>query len=143
MQLILENIDFNSSVDDKIKILLMCGVGVYSPMTLDQKYTNEVIRLATNGMLAFVIADYNISYGTNYPFNTVVITKLFVEKHSMNTLFQLMGRAGRVNRSWTANVFVPQELYDKFITYISNPSVFDTEEIKLYDLIKKMTNSRF
>jgi hypothetical protein len=143
MQLILENIDFNSSVDDKIKILLMCGVGVYSPMTLDQKYTNEVIRLATNGMLAFVIADYNISYGTNYPFNTVVITKLFVEKHSMNTLFQLMGRAGRVNRSWTANVFVPQELYDKFITYITNPSVFDTEEIKLYDLIKKMTNSRF
>ena len=115
----------------------MCGVGVYSPITLDQKYTNEVIKLATNGMLAFVIADYNISYGTNYPFNTVVITEDFTRNHSMNTLFQLMGRAGRCGKSWTANVFVPQELYDIFITYIAEPSVFDTEEIKLYDLIKK------
>ena len=113
----------------------MCGVGLYSPSLFDIRYTNEVIKLASNGMLAYVMADYNISYGTNYPFNTVIITDDFAENHSINTLFQLMGRAGRVNKSWTANAIVPDKLYEIFINYMKNPEMYNIEELKFRELM--------
>ena len=84
----LENIDYDFNISDKIKLLLMCGVGIYSPNILDKKYTNQIIRLASNGLLAFVVSNYDISYGTNYPFETVIIDKNFAKKHSLNTIFQ-------------------------------------------------------
>lgn len=131
----LENIKYDFTVNDSIKLLLMCGVGLYSPSLFDIRYTNEVIKLASNGMLAYVMADYNISYGTNYPFNTVIITDDFAENHSINTLFQLMGRAGRVNKSWTANAIVPDKLYEIFINYMKNPEMYNIEELKFRELM--------
>tara|TARA_Y100000389_G_scaffold92145_1_gene88719 strand:- start:10626 stop:13328 length:2703 start_codon:yes stop_codon:yes gene_type:complete len=135
LSFILEDIDYNFNVIDDVKLLLMCGVGIYSPSSFDDKYTNEVIRLASKGSLAFVISDYDICYGTNYPFNTVIITDDFAYHHSLNTLFQLMGRAGRVGRSWTANAIVPNDLYDIFIDYMKNPDKYDIEEKNLYKLM--------
>ena len=132
----LENIKYDFTVNDSIKLLLMCGVGIYSPSLFDTRYTNEVIRLASNGMLAYVIADYNISYGTNYPFNTVIITEDFSDNHSINTLFQLMGRAGRCGKTWKANAIVPDKLYDMFIDYMKNPEQYNIENDRLYELMK-------
>jgi hypothetical protein len=131
----LENIKYDFTVNDSIKLLLMCGVGIYSPTLFDIRYTNEVIKLASNGMLVYVIADYNISYGTNYPFNTVIITEDFADNHSLNTLFQLMGRAGRCGKTWKANAIVPDKLYDVFINYMKNPEKYDTEDERLCELI--------
>lgn len=135
LSFILEEIKYDFTVIDDVKLLLMCGVGIYSPSLFDSRYTNEVIRLASKGSLAFVISDYDICYGTNYPFNTVIITEDFANNHSMNTLFQLMGRAGRVGRSWTANAILPDKLYDVFIDYMKTPDKYDIEEKNLYKLM--------
>ncbi len=138
----LENIDFdNLAVNNDIKLLLMCGVGIYSPSTLDSKYTNEIINLASSGSLAFIVSNYEMCYGTNYPFNSVIITKEFADNHSFNTLFQLMGRAGRHGKSWSAYAYIPNNLADVFQNYMHNPSNFNIEVENLSYLLNKIDSS--
>lgn len=95
------------TVQDELMILLLCGVGVYTPtFDLNPVYLATVLRLAEEGKLAYLISDVSISYGTNYPINRVFITADFSEKYSINTIFQLMSRAGRVGKSWIAEAYV-------------------------------------
>ena len=95
------------AVQDELMILLLCGVGVYTPSyNLNPVYLATVLRLAEEGKLAYLISDASISYGTNYPINRVFITADFSEKYSINTIFQLMSRAGRVGKSWIAEAYV-------------------------------------
>ena len=51
------------------------------------------------------------------------------------SLFKLMGRAGRVNKSWTANAIVPDKLYEIFINYMKNPEMYNIEELKFRELM--------
>jgi hypothetical protein len=107
--------------DDWLVFLLFCGVGVYSPYQIkDQVYLREVLNLAEGGKLAFLISDSSICYGTNYPINRVFITKDFAETHSINTIFQLMGRAGRAGQSWKAEIFVDSSTALKIVEFVQN-----------------------
>lgn len=80
-------------VEDNLILLLYCGVGVYSSK-LHNSYTSVVLRLASENKLAYLISDSSISYGTNYPINRVFIMEDLSNAHSINTIFQLMSRAG-------------------------------------------------
>lgn len=132
----LEEIDFSFVTQTKIKALLMCGVGIYSPHTINNSnYLNTVVKLMIGGKLPFVVSTYEICYGTNYPFNTTIITDSFSDNHSLNTLFQLMGRAGRVGKSWTAYSIVPDKYIDIFNDYIKDSAKYDIEEKKMYTLL--------
>jgi len=126
-KLLEQNKDMN--VPDDLLLLLLCGIGVYSPsnILINENYTNAVIELATQGKLAYVISDNSISYGTNYPFGKVVIMDDFVETHSVNTMFQLMGRAGRVGKLPKATAFVSQKTGDTLTDYVVNPSKYSIE----------------
>lgn len=96
----------------ELMILLWAGVGVYIPnptIAMNQAYLATVLRLAEEGKLAYLISDVSISYGTNYPINRVFIASDFTPKYSINTIFQLMSRAGRVGKSWIAEAYVDDE----------------------------------
>ncbi len=123
-------------VQDELMILLMCGVGVYTPsFNLNQTYLATVLRYAEEGKLAYLISDASISYGTNYPINRVFITSDFSEKYSINTIFQLMSRAGRVGKSWIAEAYVDNECGLRIInSTMTTEDDIETKNInKLYE----------
>jgi hypothetical protein len=109
----------------ELMILLWAGIGVYVPnptTAMNQAYLATVLRLAEEGKLAYLISDVSISYGTNYPINRVFISSDFSPKYSINTIFQLMSRAGRVGKSWIAEAYVDNECAMRIIN-----STRDTE----------------
>jgi len=125
------------TVPDDLLLLLLCGIGIYAPNNtlLNENYTSIIIELATQGKLAYVISDNSISYGTNYPFGRVVILDDFVNTHSINTIFQLMGRAGRVGKLPKATAFVSQQTGDLLNDYVVNPSKYSIEANNINKII--------
>lgn len=116
----LDKIPFDKmEVPDDVLTLLLAGVGIYVAFhpELDDVYLQTVLDMASDGKLAYIIADNSICFGTNYPINRVIITDEFASLHSINTLFQLMGRAGRVGRSWVAEVYVSYTVAKRIINY--------------------------
>ena len=103
------------NIPDWIYQLLFAGVGIYMPSKLPKSYTTFILKLASETKLAFMISDYDISYGSNYPFSHVIITDDGAENHSINTIFQLLGRAGRVGNImgsiWTFRICYCRQNY--------------------------------
>ena len=128
----LGGIELDFRIPEDILILLFCGVGIYSVgnSLLDQKYSEYVLKLASNNKLVYLVADSSICYGTNYSIGTVIVTDNFMNNHSMNTIFQLIGRAGRVGKSWKANAFVP----DEFKLMLQDYIIHESEDIELYNM---------
>ena len=119
----LEGIPVNSmSVDDFITALLFAGVGIYAKNTteLDQTYLSTVLTMAHNGELAYLIADDSICYGTDFSINNIIISDDFAEKHSVSSIMQYIGRAGRVGQSWRAFGYVSDNVGKRIIEYIRN-----------------------
>lgn len=126
----LESIQYhNFNVSDEILALLFTGVGVYSTndKSICPNYLKAVLDMASSGKLAYIVADVSICYGTNYPINRIIVTDDFANAHSINTLFQLFGRAGRVGRSWIAIVYVSEMVSKKLVDYVQKNIKIDTE----------------
>jgi len=143
----LEIIPWNTfNISDELLTLLFAGVGVYSMMdrTMCPNYLKTVLEMASDGKLAYIVSDVSICYGTNYPINRVIVTDDFSEKHSINTLFQLFGRAGRVGRSWIAVVYVPDSVVEKLIEYTrkkSSSGFVEAENMKIvFEEYRRLTN---
>lgn len=117
---ILENIPLDFNIPDWVMLLLFAGVGIYQPHNkiLCDSYNEYVLNMAANGQLAFLISDDSICYGANYPFNHVVIEDDIIENHSIGTLFQLIGRTGRVGKSWVGYAHIGQKTSMKIMNYI-------------------------
>ncbi|ARF12439.1 replicative superfamily II helicase, partial [Klosneuvirus KNV1] len=117
---ILEEIPLDAGVPDWMMQLLFAGVGIYAPNNnqLDRSYTEFVLRMTAEGMLAFLISDDTICYGANYPFAHVVIEEEMAHEHSIGTIFQLAGRAGRVGQSWVAYAHIGPETNKRIMDYI-------------------------
>jgi hypothetical protein len=125
----LDEIDFNNiyCTDDQ-KLGLVLGIGLYSPSTMDSSYTNLVIEWASQGLLAFIIADDDICYGTNYPIENVIVDNSpAVITHSVNTIFQVFSRAGRPGKSWKANIYAHTEILSKIDSFIKDNTFKDIE----------------
>ena len=134
----------NFAIDDKLKLLLWCGVAIYNPNThdenkLDREYTNYVHQLLTNNQLAIVISNKKIMYGSNYPIRTVISSEEFSKKHSMNSLFQLFGRAGRVGLAFRATVYIDNEMAKRLYNFIHIDSAYNSIEVdnmnKLFQIL--------
>jgi len=144
-EVILEDLPYDTfNVPDNILQLLFCGVGIYSPghKMLDKNYTDTVLTLADTGSLAFIVADSSICYGTNYPINRVFVVKDFSQNTSIGTWFQTMGRAGRVNRSWTAEAYVDESCAQDIIRYAHNPDAFNSETINMITMFKMIEEEK-
>jgi hypothetical protein len=105
-------------VPDTVRILLACGVGIIGKYS--GRYTSIVHSLMDDGKLAYIVADSSIAYGTNVPINNVIVTKDFSDVHSINTIYQLISRAGRVGRSWIAEAFIDDTCAKKMIKSIQS-----------------------
>lgn len=116
-----DDIDYESlNVPEWVLLLLYSGIGIYMQHNeiLSKRYVNDVLNLAEKGKLAFLISDHSINYGANYPLTHVIIHDDMME-HSVNTIFQLLGRAGRIGRSYTAYGHLGPVGLDKLINYIN------------------------
>jgi hypothetical protein len=124
-----ENISWNSiECDDSHKLALCLGIGLYS-RSYHSSYTSLVLQMASNGQLAYLIADDAICYGTNYPIENVIVdeTCLTPESHSVKTVFQVFARAGRPGKSWRANIFAAPSVLTMIEEYIHNSNFRDIE----------------
>ena len=120
-------------VPDTVRILLACGVGIIGKYS--GRYTAIVHSLMDDGKLAYIVADSSIAYGTNVPINNVIVTKDFSDVHSINTIYQLISRAGRVGRSWIAEAFIDETCAKKMIQSIqSDKHEFNVELVNLETL---------
>lgn len=117
---------------DWIITLLCCGIGIYAEHNnmLCATYKTAVNKLGAAGKLTYVIADDTICYGTNWPFVFVILDETFLNvnatlknktivqvKRSINTVMQLLGRAGRYLKSWEAIAYVINEVANMIIKY--------------------------
>lgn len=116
----LETLPFDLNVPDWVMLLLFSGVGIYDPNhdMLDQRYTDLILDMTAEGKLSFLIADDNICYGANYPFSHVVVDDDIAKCHSIGTIFQLLGRAGRVGQSWVAYAHIGNTTTKRIMNYI-------------------------
>jgi hypothetical protein len=134
-------------ISDDIKLLLAMGIGIYDPTCkeLTADYLSLVLILAEEGKLAYLVANSSISYGTNYPINRVFITKDFSDIHSVNTIYQLMSRAGRVGKSWIAETFIDDACASKLITmtHINNTNEYDIETININALHDEIVEEEY
>jgi len=112
-------------VPDTVRILLACGVGIIGKYS--GRYTSIVHSLMDDGKLAYIVADSSIAYGTNVPIHNVIVTKDFSDVHSINTIYQLISRAGRVGRSWIAEAFIDDTCAKKMIQSIQS----DTQDYNI------------
>ena len=103
--------------DHDLKMLLLCGIGVCSKSIKNDHYKNFVLEYASQGKLAYVIADESICFGTNYPFTRVFIMSDFAECHSIETIMQVIARGGRLGHSYEASAYLPENLFRRLQAY--------------------------
>lgn len=108
-------IDLN--IDEDLILLLLCGVGVWSKTITSPQYKSLILRYASSNMLAYVIADETICFGTNYPFNRVIVTEEFSKIHSIETILQVIARAGRLGLIYKAEAYVSDSLLPRLKEY--------------------------
>jgi len=106
----------DSNVGSDILVLLASGIGIYAQghPQLDDSYLQAVIHLAQQDRLKFIFADSSIAYGTNLAVSDIIVMDQnldadkpsIIDLHSMKTIFQMLGRAGRGgNLSYVANIY--------------------------------------
>ena len=105
-------------------------------------YLDTVLELASQGRLEYLIADSSIVYGTDYPIGGVFITEEFSNKHSLNTIYQLISRAGRGSNAMFANVYMPDSCAQKIIGsvqgYNSHSKSCDIEKLNMMKYLAKL-----
>lgn len=122
------------NVPESLRVLLACGVAVIGAVA-SPVYNRIANRLFTEGNLAFTVSDVGIAYGTNVPLNRIIATKDFTDAYSINTVYQLIARAGRVGKSWIAEAFIDAECANKIVQSIQTTSLsFDVETANLNKL---------
>ena len=88
-----EQVMLVDGVDDKWKLLLLLGVGVFAPWN-SPSYTEIMKSLAQRQKLFMVVATSDYIYGTNYQFCHGYIAK-DLGRMSQEKCIQAMGRVGR------------------------------------------------
>jgi hypothetical protein len=123
-------------------ILLLCaGIGIYvnpnNKSDLNPNYIKTVLDLAANGRLVYLIGDGSLAYGLDMPFASVTICKDFSDKHSLNTINQLMSRAGRGKMSFMSKVFMDVSCSEMILASIRD-NFIDVEMMNMADVLRKI-----
>lgn len=98
----------NDAFSEEELLMLASGIGFYDKSKMTSYQRNLIMNLYKD--LFFVCSCKDIVFGTNLPnLVNVFITKEFAEKESIAILYQLMGRVGRMGRSYHANIMLDDE----------------------------------
>jgi hypothetical protein len=119
-------------ITEDIKLGLLSGVCFYtSPDTSpdeDEDYLNTALELTSLRNVETLVSDSSICYGTDYPIGGVIITPEFSSAHSLNTLYQLMSRAGRGRKSSNAEIYVSNECLEKILATVRSGAAYVNQE---------------
>jgi hypothetical protein len=89
-------------------LLFSAGIGFYDKNKMTQHQRNLMMSIYKD--LCFIDSCKDIVFGTNLPdLINVFITKDFALTESVPILYQLMGRVGRIGRSYHANIILDDE----------------------------------
>jgi hypothetical protein len=111
-----EEININCNIHDNVEFMLHIGIGLYYH-GMHSNYKTKVLEMLSNNQLAYIIADESFCYGANYGINNVIITDELGDKHSINTILQLIGRTSRVGKSWSGKVYLDDRTAERMKEY--------------------------
>jgi hypothetical protein len=117
-QTVIEIMSLGDSVDDKWKLLLLMGVGVFGlqiETAMNAKYTEIMKRLAEEQKLYLIIATGDYIYGTNYQFCHGYLGKDL--NLTQQKLIQAMGRIGRNNIQQRYSIRFRHEAHPKLLFF--------------------------
>ena len=124
---ILFDYDVIKNLDDIYAKLFLSSIGTYNQDNMD-KYETEIF-LRYKDKFKFILSDPSIVYGTNINLTLIDIEKSMKDISTRNTLYQLIGRAGRKGKSTNASViFRSWKLFDIIIN--SDDKNFEAEQIE-------------
>jgi hypothetical protein len=128
-----------NSMDNRLLYLLACGIGVYSSTSklLPKSYLEFVIQAMSAGKIKIIFCDGSLAYGLNLPVSTIILVDQPIESvtnpgtvhpsivdiHSIKTIFQMFGRAGRGgNLSYRADAYLvgSDRLFGMIDSYLAN-----------------------
>ena len=119
-------------ITEDMKLGLLSGVCFYAaPDTSpddDEDYLNTSLELTSLRNVETLVSDSSICYGTDYPIGGVIITSEFARAHSLNTLYQLMSRAGRGRKSSNAEIYVSSECIEKILATVRSGTGYVNQE---------------
>jgi len=119
-------------ITEDLKLGLLSGVCFYaSPNTApdeDEDYLNTALEMTSLRNVETLVSDSSICYGTDYPIGGVIITPEFAMTHSLNTLYQLMSRAGRGRKSSNAEIYVSSECVEKILETVRSGTGYINQE---------------
>ena len=99
---------FEAAFDEQANMLMAAGIGVYCKTYMTEYQRNLVMSIYDK--LLFLCSGKDIVFGTNLPgLTNVFIDEPFASEQSISTLYQLMGRVGRMGRSYHANIILNSE----------------------------------
>jgi len=116
---ILFDYDIIKNLDDTYAKLFLSSIGVYNQSTMNM-YEIEVF-LRYKDKFKFILSDPSIVYGTNINLTLIDIEESMKHISTKNTLYQLIGRAGRIGKSSSASVIFRS--WDLFNTIIENTDI--------------------
>ena len=138
---VLNNEIKTSKNEIKIKALLL-GIGIYDPYN-ETSYLKDIIKLGTHGVLPYIVSNTDIAYGTNFKIEYIIIDNTCFnpndKPHSINTLFQLIARAGRRGISWKASIYCDSmviNMINNFCNRTNNNLIIEDE--KFNEIINKL-----
>ena len=135
------NININDlHITDNTKLQLLAGVCCYIPpdtTDIDADYLDTALDLTSQKKIETLIADNSICYGTDYPIGGVIITKEFSDKHSLNTIYQLMSRAGRGRKSNNAEIYIDNSCAMQILETVRQGTVIS---IEVDNMVKTFNN---
>ena len=130
------NTIYDLKCKDTLIYLLLCGIGIDCKHSdLKSSYIDMVRSLANQGKLAYLISDKSISYGTNYPINRIFIDNGFTKEITMNTMFQLLNRAGRVGKSWFAEAYLEPYFINRLMVVLLDDNKYNKHDIETLNMI--------
>lgn len=121
-------IQYDDAFEPDLNMLLSAGIGIYDITKMTGYQRRLVMDLYAHFL--FLCSGKEIVFGTNLPSLTnIFIDASFGETEHPNNIYQLMGRAGRMGRSYHANIIVNSPItLHKILNYRgdeTDPTIID------------------
>lgn len=123
--------EFNDAFLDHENLCFASGIGFYDKIKMTTYQRN--LMMSIYRQLFFICSCKDIVFGTNLPdLVNVFITREFAEKENIPILYQLMGRVGRMGRSYHANIILDSETsVQKILSLDKNVDNVDVKQMLL------------
>jgi transcription-repair coupling factor (superfamily II helicase) len=127
---------FNDGFDDQQNLNIASGIGSFDKTLMTPYQRNLMMNFYKN--LFFICSNKDIVFGTNLPeLVNIFISSDFVQSETISTLYQLMGRVGRIGRSYHANIILDsKESVDKILCLVDN-----VDSIEIHTLLDSFQHS--